>query len=116
MRSAKPTVGSPEDEFFLQPWFISKAEYAAIRRSVSPTQILKMRYYFDDYGCIRCGDRNAIYGSNGLCRKCSIVIRARLALALKRRFRKVGFRVSRGPFDRYLRSISSPKDGRVTFI
>jgi hypothetical protein len=43
MRSAKIiTVGSPEDELFLQPWFLSKATYLEIRRLLPPSQMLKM--------------------------------------------------------------------------
>ena len=111
----KIDVGGPEDELFLQPWFLSEAEYLAVRRILPPSQMLKMRYYFDDYGCLRCGDLKALYSSNGLCRKCSIIVRARVVLALKRRFKKLGAKVPKDPFDRYLRRIFGRKPGcRVT--
>ena len=96
-------VGGPEDELFLQPWFLSKPEYVAVRHLLPPSQMLKMRYYFEDYGCLRCGNLNAIYASNGL--SCSIVVRARVVLALKRRFKKLGVKVAKEPFERYLRRI-----------
>lgn len=111
----KIEVGSPEDEIFLQPWFLSEPEYMAIRRILPPSQMLKMRYYFDDYGCLKCGKLNALYASNGLCRNCSIIVRARVILALKRRFRKLGVRIPKEPFEHYFRRIFSRKvDSRVT--
>ena len=108
-------VGSPEDEIFLQPWFLSEAEYLAVRRILPPSQMLKMRYYFDDYGCLKCGKLDAIYGSNGFCRSCSIIIRARVVLALKRRFKKVGVRLSKKPLEGYLRRMFGRKpESRLT--
>jgi hypothetical protein len=104
-----PQVGGPEDEVFLQPWFLSEAEYMAVRRILPPSQMLKMRYYFDDYGCLKCEKLNSMYGSNGLCRNCSIIIRARVVLALKRRFKKLGVRMPNEPFERYLRRIFGKK-------
>ena len=104
-------VGSPEDELFLQPWFLSRPVYEAIRRLLPPSQILKMRYYFDDYGCLKCGDLKALYGTNGLCRGCSIIVRARVALALKRRFEKLGVKIQKDPFEGYLRRVFDKKPG-----
>jgi hypothetical protein len=110
-----PEVGGPADELFLQPWFLSEADYAAVRRILPPSQMLKMRYYFDDYGCLKCGKLSALYGSNGFCRGCSIIVRARIVLALKRRFKKVGTKVLKEPFERYLRSIFGRGPGsRIT--
>lgn len=98
-------IGSPEDELFLQPWFLPKHTYAAVRRLLPASQMLKMRYYFEDYGCLRCGDLRALYCSNGLCRKCSVVVRARVVLALKRRFRKLGMQIPAKPLEHYFSSI-----------
>jgi hypothetical protein len=112
--ASRPPVGGPEDELFLQPWFVSKAEYVAVRRILPPSQMLKMRYYFEDYGCLKCGNLNAIYGSNGLCRNCSIIVRARVVLALKRRFKKLGIRVPKEPLESYLKHIFGRKHSRIT--
>jgi hypothetical protein len=101
----KVKVGNPEDELFLQPWFVPKDVYAEIRRILTPSQMLKMRYYFEDYGCLKCGELNAHYGSNGFCRSCSIIVRARIALCLKRRFKKIGAPIPKQPFEDYLRGI-----------
>lgn len=90
------------DELFLQPWFLPKQTYLAMRRLLPSSQLTKMRYYFQDYGCLKCGNRDALYASNGLCKRCSIVVRARVVLALKRRFRKMGTRVDRTTLSKYL--------------
>ena len=103
-------VGSPEDELFLQPWFVPKDVYAEIRRILPPSQMLKMRYYFEDYGCLKCGELNVLYGSNGFCRRCSIILRARVALSLKRRFKKIGVMVATQPLEDYLRGLFGKKN------
>lgn len=75
------------DEPCLQPWFLSKQTYLAMSLLLPRSQLSKMRYYFQDYGCLKCG---------------SIVVRARVVLALKRRFRKIGARVDRTTVRKYL--------------
>ncbi len=105
----KAKIGTPEDELFLQPWFVSRSTYAEIRRVLPPSQMLKMRYYFEDYGCLKCGALDVLYCSNGLCRKCSIIIRARVALALKRRFKRIGANVPKEPFNSYLKGLFDRK-------
>lgn len=81
---------SRTDEIFLQPWYIPRDVYLEIRRVLPNIHLAKMRYYFEDYGCLKCGDRKALYGSNGLCERCSVLIRGRVARCLERRLKKVG--------------------------
>jgi hypothetical protein len=45
----------------------------------------KMRYYFDDYGCLKCERKSVPYGINGLCRVCSKLILHRIGFALASR-------------------------------
>lgn len=80
------------DEVFLQPWFIPRNVYAAVRRLLPSVHLAKMRYYFDDYGCLRCGETGRLYGSNGLCERCTVVVRWRVAQALRKRLKQVGVR------------------------
>lgn len=103
-RAHRQATASPllYDELFLQPWFLPKQTYLAMRRLLPSSQLSKMRYYFQDYGCLKCGNRHALYASNGLCKRCGIVVRARIVLALKRRFRKIGARVDRNTLSKYL--------------
>jgi len=94
------------DELFLQPWFLPKATYLKLKGLLPSSQLAKTRYYFEDYGCLKCGSRTALYGSNGMCSGCSIVVRGRIASCLKKRFRKIGVKVSRVPLQRYARRLT----------
>jgi hypothetical protein len=94
------------DELFLQPWFLPKATYLKLKTLLPSSQLAKTRYYFQDYGCLKCGSRTALYGSNGMCSECSILIRGRIAICLKKRFRKIGVKVDRGPLQRYARRLT----------
>ena len=95
---------SIDEEVFLQPWFVSKQTFLAIRRLLPSSQLLKMKYYFEDYGCLRCGKSNVVYRSNGLCRSCTVVVRARTVLSLKRRFERLGVPVSDDPIPAFVGS------------
>lgn len=88
--SASSEAFALNDEVFLQPWFVPKDVYLEIRRLLPNIHLTKMRYYFEDYGCLKCGDRKHLYGSNGLCERCSVLIRGRVARLLKRRLKAVG--------------------------
>ena len=96
------------DELFLQPWFLPKPTYLMLRKLLPSSQLTKMRYYFEDYGCLRCSSRTSLYGSNGMCKECSIVVRGRLAIGLRRRFRRMGMRIERAPLGRYLARLRQP--------
>ena len=87
---ARKYNGEPKNDVFLQPWFLPKDVYAQIRRILPSAHLSKMRYYFEDYGCLKCGVRDSLYGSNGFCERCNVMIRGRVTLAIKRRLRKIG--------------------------
>jgi len=78
------------DTVFLLPWYLPKETYLAVRRILPNIHIAKMRYYFDDYGCIRCERRDVLYRTNGLCEQCNAIVRWRLTHCLKRRLSSVG--------------------------
>lgn len=80
----------PNEEVFLQPWYLPRDVFLAVRRILPNIHLSKMRFYFEDYGCLKCGTREALYGSNGLCERCNVLIRGRVVRALKRRLKKVG--------------------------
>ena len=79
-----------DDQVFMLPWFLPKDIYIEIRRLLPNIHIEKMRFYFDDYGCLRCERRDVLYRSNGLCEQCNAIIRHRLTQSLKRRLKTVG--------------------------
>src|SRR5258706_4041920 len=66
----------------LQPWFLPRALSRKIRSMVPNDYWRKMRYYFDDYGCLKCEQKSVPYGLNGLCRACYKLILHRIAFAL----------------------------------
>jgi|HubBroStandDraft_6_1064221.scaffolds.fasta_scaffold52090_2 hypothetical protein len=76
------------DEVFMQPWFIPKPIYLTIRRLLPNIHLMKMRHYFDDYGCLRCGESDAVYGASGFCHSCNVIVRSRVLAALKKRLKK----------------------------
>jgi hypothetical protein len=80
----------PDEEVFLQPWYLPKDVDLQIRRILPNIHLSKMRYYFEDYGCLKCGTRDSLYGSNGLCERCNVVVRGRVSRALQRRLKSVG--------------------------
>jgi hypothetical protein len=101
--------GANIDELFLQPWFLSRPVSEKIKGLLPSSQFQKMRYYFDDYGCLKCGERNCLYGANGMCERCHNIIRKRIASSLFKRFRRIGAKLDRKPLDRYLRDLT-PRD------
>jgi hypothetical protein len=88
--SVRSKLGSPIfDDVFLQPWFLPKKTAFAVLRLLPPGFRERMFSYFADYGCLRCNDRNVLYGSNGLCERCKITIQCRLVRCVKRRLTNV---------------------------
>jgi hypothetical protein len=76
-------------EVALQPWFLPKPLCWQIRSLLPHEYRRKMRYYFDDFGCIKCGRKDCRYGFNGFCRVCVELVVNRMAFAMGRR-QKVG--------------------------
>jgi hypothetical protein len=81
---------SEDEEVFLQPWFLPNDVSRQIRRLLPNIHLMKMRYYFEEYGCIRCERRDILYASNGLCENCAPLIRGRVVTCLKKRLKSVG--------------------------
>ena len=79
-----------DDQVFMLPWFLPKQTYLAVRRILPNIHIAKMRYYFEDYGCMRCERRDVLYRTNGLCEHCNTIVRWRLTQCLKKRLADVG--------------------------
>jgi hypothetical protein len=69
-----------------QPWFLPQHIAFTIHGLVPKHFWNKMRYFFDDYGCMICGT-DLRYHSNGMCRICYVRIRKKIMLSVKRRSR-----------------------------
>lgn len=86
-----------QDDICLQPWFLPKPVMLEIRKILPSIHLAKMRYYFDDYGCLRCQKREVLYGSNGFCESCCKIVRDRVSRSLEKRLRSVGVAASQAP-------------------
>lgn len=73
------------DTIFLQPWFLNKKCASAIRGLVPGAFVRKMRFYYDDWGCLVCRSKTRKYAANGMCHICSTRIQKRLFWCLRRR-------------------------------
>lgn len=87
-RGQRQALAILDDEIFMQPWFVPKPIYLAIRRLLPNIHLMKMRHYFDDYGCLRCGKSDVLYGAAGLCHACNVIVRSRIMASLKKRLKK----------------------------
>ena len=76
------------DDIFLQPWFLSLETANAIRNLIPPEYRHKMRYYFDDYGCLHCGKMGLRYGANAMCKPCLQSVKLKMLFAIKRRWKE----------------------------
>jgi len=74
------------DDIFLQPWFLPRDKAFAMQRILPPEHRHKMKFYFDDYGCIRCKKKDVTYGSNALCKPCVQEVKLKVFFAIKRRW------------------------------
>src|ERR1700739_3461650 len=73
------------DETLLQPWFVSLEIAQAVRRLLPEEHIRKMRFYFDDWGCMKCEVKGLMYGANGMCVRCSQKVQHRVIACLRKR-------------------------------
>ena len=81
-----PTQQSILTDVFLQPWFMPLRTAFAIRDLIPANHRHKMRAYFDDYGCLKCGKTEVRYGSNAMCRVCVQQVKLKMLFAIKRRW------------------------------
>lgn len=75
------------EKILLQPWFLPKKVAVAIHAIVPVDYRRKMRYLFEDFGCLVCASESGYY-SNGMCMKCFKRTRKRILSSLRRRGRQ----------------------------
>lgn len=80
-RSSGPAIA----DGILQPWFLNKPVARAILQLIPREYISRWRWYFEDYGCLRCRKKKALYCASGFCAGCNRDVRRRLVLSMKRR-------------------------------
>jgi hypothetical protein len=74
------------DEIFLQPWFVSQNTAVRIKNCLPVEYRHKMRFFFEDYGCLKCCRKRVQYGANAMCKACVAQIKLRFVFAIKRRW------------------------------
>lgn len=97
------------EEISLQPWFLDRRACCAIKRLIPPLHFSKMRFYFEDYGCLRCGSKVRPYASNGMCNACHATTFMRIQKALRRR--TIGY-AANAP----LKSIAARRDNAAKLL
>jgi hypothetical protein len=85
-RQLRISHASIADKVLLEPWFLPQRVAFAIHSVVPPAFWNKMRYFFEDYGCMICKQQSK-HHSNGMCRLCRDRIRRKLTQSIKRRSR-----------------------------
>jgi hypothetical protein len=79
------------DDVFLQPWFLPLKVAISLRELLPGNHRHKMRFYFDDYGCMKCGKKRVPYGSNAMCKICVQQVKLKMLWAIRRRWTARGF-------------------------
>jgi hypothetical protein len=69
----------------LEPFFQPKEIAAAIRRKQTVLERSRWTFYFEDYGCLICGSREAKHQCLGMCPACVGRTRERLKAAMRLR-------------------------------
>jgi hypothetical protein len=77
------------EKILLQPWFLPQRVAFSIHAMVPVDFYKKMRYVFEDYGCLIC-ETESNYHSNGMCQNCNARTRQKILLSLRRRGRQGG--------------------------
>jgi hypothetical protein len=70
---------------FLLPCLLTKRAYLAMRSIVPRDFQRRMRYYYDDHGCLRCGFHRGPHKANGFCLRCCSLVTTRLKRCHDRR-------------------------------
>lgn len=71
------------NELLLQPWFLPRDVAYAINDMITPDYRNKMRYFFEDHGCMICRNETN-YRSNGMCHSCFRKIQQKILASVRR--------------------------------
>lgn len=85
--SATTSRQNPISGALLQPWFLDRETAVAVQRLIPRKYFFRMRWYFEDFGCLACGRKNRVYHSNGFCLQCFSLVSQRMVACMKRRKR-----------------------------
>jgi len=74
------------DELLMQPWFLTKRVQLAITALIPPSYRQRMRDFFEDYGCMICGNDERHF-ANGMCASCNNKVRIKMYTSANRRLK-----------------------------
>lgn len=100
----------------LQPWFLSKATAHAVLRLIPLEYISRMRWHFEDYGCLGCKRKKVLYSANGLCVDCRLMIGKQLVQSMKRRVKAPASTEPLEPNRGYLNRIAAAEELLGQFV
>lgn len=85
-RGSKPPAANKGcEDVLLGPWFLGKKVFGSIRHLLPHDYWRRMSYFFEDYGCLRCGRKDLHYGANGMCHECFCWVKYRVAQSMRKR-------------------------------
>jgi hypothetical protein len=76
-------IMADEKSAILEPFMQSRRISLAIRKLQDVVQQRKWRYYYEEWGCLDCKQKDAGYGSTGMCCTCFARTRGRMKLTLE---------------------------------
>lgn len=85
IHSATPSRERVVSDVFLEPWFLSLESARAVQRLIPREYSCRMRWFFDDFGCIRCRGKKTGYGGNGFCVTCRCTIVSCVVRSIRKR-------------------------------
>lgn len=67
-----------------QPWLLPIEVSQRIIRLIPPGYRKRFRFYFDDYGCLRCRRKDIRFLALGFCENCHSMVAKRMRRSMKR--------------------------------
>ncbi len=75
------------NSLIFQPWFVPRSTYLTIARLIPREYGLRMRDYFNRYGCMCCRSRTGLHAAHGMCKPCHTEVSRRLRRCWKKRLK-----------------------------
>jgi hypothetical protein len=72
------------DSSILQPFMQTRRVSNELRKNQNVIEMLKFRYYMDDWGCHVCGDKNAAHAGLAMCPRCHGLMVSRMMATIRK--------------------------------
>lgn len=84
-RSATPSPNHIIADTLLEPWFLNMETARAVQCLIPRKYFYRMRWVFDDFGCLRCRTKKSGYGGNGFCLACRCTVLQCIVRSIRKR-------------------------------